>query len=325
MDNDLVNTIICGDAIEVAKTLPGESIQMIITSPPYYNLRDYNQPGQFGLEPTLQEYITRLVDLFRELRRTLKDDGTLWLNLGDSYSGSNGNDKNSACGPNGMDTRAHARPSQSNRVRFDLPAKNLMMIPARVAIALQDDGWILRSEIVWHKVAGMPESVTDRPTRAHEMIYLFSKSPRYYYDNMAIRTSILEEKRIRREAEKQMVGNYEGKGHPGDHRGVIGKQKGQEIHLLETGANLRDVWVLDSSRYKGAHFATFPLELPKRCILLGCPREGVVYDPFMGAGTTALAAIQNGRSFLGSELNPEYIQMTYKRLGNQAITLFDCG
>lgn len=330
-----INQIVCGDAIEIAKTLPDESIHTIVTSPPYYGLRDYGHAGQFGLETSPYDYITRLVELFRELRRGLRKDGTLWLNLGDSYSGAGRNYSDYNCGPNGIDKRDKARPSRFDRWRSDtpdsiqvshsvpkasyseLPPKNLMMIPARVAIALQDDGWILRSEIVWHKVAGMPESVTDRPTRAHEMIYLFSKQRQYFYDWKAVTT-----RAVRMDKNPSVV---LGKEKQQFESGTMRNDWGNTIEYQEE-VRLRDVWAIATGAgYKGAHFATFPLELPRRCILLGCPRGGIVYDPFMGAGTTALAAIQNGRSFLGSELNPDYVDMAYKRLANQAVTLFDCG
>lgn len=340
------NAIYCIDALELAKQMPPESVQCIVTSPPYFGLRDYGITGQIGLEQTPQVYIQRLVELFRELRRVLKKDGVLWLNLGDSYSGSNGNgwkqtkDKNNRS--NDGDANISLRKMagrrdtwrsnnaqnsslqggkttmlQTNRngvLNGDLPAKNLLLIPHRVAMALQADGWILRSDIIWSKPNPMPESVKDRPTKAHEYIFLLTKNARYYYDADAVREPVQE----------QTVERYRYGWDGNEQRGYVdGKQNnmrsymtnvGQKQETVEAGRNLRSVWTITPKPYSEAHFATFPPEIPELCIKAGSRKGDVIYDPFMGAGTTALVARNLGRTYIGSELNPEYVKLAKDRL-----------
>ena len=281
--------ILIGDCRDVLRTLPDASVQCCVTSPPYFGLRDYGVAGQIGLEPTPDDFVAEMVAVFRDVRRVLRDDGTLWLNLGDSYAstvkGSGGAGK-SRLGPN-RDLQNIGHQKFEPR-RFDmqgLKPKDLIGIPWRVAFALQADGWYLRSDIIWHKPNPMPESVTDRPTSAHEHVFLFSKSERYHYDAEAIK-----EPAVAAEAE----------GGPALKR------------------NARNVWTIATRPFLEAHFATFPPELAERCILAGCPAGGTVLDPFGGAGTTGLVAGRLQRSAILIELNSDYVAMAERRIAREA-------
>jgi DNA modification methylase len=314
-----------GDAIEVLKTMPDQSINTCVTSPPYWGLRDYGVEGQLGLESTPDEYVAKMVEVFREVRRVLRDDGTLWLNLGDSYaSGGMSNPSSKSTLGGGKDLGA-ADYSITRKVPNGLKPKDLVGIPWRVALALQADGWYLRSDIIWHKPNAMPESVTDRPTKAHEYIFLLSKSPTYYYDYEAIKEQAATEGRIK-------------KCGPGSHAGtdrVPCKQKKQDLvgnrrytgfnerwrNRPVKGRNKRTVWTVATYPFPEAHFATFPPELIEPCILAGCPVGGTVLDPFAGSGTTLLVATQHHRKSIGIELNPEYIEIAKRRLNSVQLKL----
>ena len=397
-DSDFV--LYVGDVRDVLPGLVDETIDCCVTSPPYLGLRDYGEDQQIGLEASIGEYVQELVSVFRDVRRLLKPTGTLWLNLGDSYNAYNG-----GAGPGSTMSKiqTEARPRLSTGFGLqqkELKPKDLMMVPARVAIALQEDGWYIRSEIVWSKPNPMPESVTDRPTRSHEMVYLLSKSRRYHYDAAAI-------------AERAQWFGPNGKPKSGPHAGQMQGRAGlkqDEIHqhqvkggdrttgfnerwsagrpqmvramelaqqaglteahfaaikavgigdtgkaadLRASGAwggtspatetqrlvdeakaalggyyreflipltrNARSVWEIQTMQYADAHFATFPEELPRRCILAGCPEGGTVLDPFMGSGTTAKVARDLGRNSVGVELNPEYAQLCATRLQQQSL------
>lgn len=305
----LKNQIICTDALTLLRGLPSDSINCIVTSPPYFGLRDYGVAGQIGLEKSPAEYVATMVELFREARRVLKADGTLWLNLGDSYA----ND-----GIGGYQGKSEYIGSKPTQPKNQMLAKNLMMIPARVAIALQDDGWYLRSEIIWHKPNAMPESVKDRPTKAHEMVYLLTKSPSYWYDWEAIAEPLSRE--------------YSGTSKDGGmarrdtwKHNLIGNQaQGKNVDLSSvTHRNKRTVWTVSTKPFSEAHFATFPTDLIEPMIKAGCPFGGIVLDPFMGSGTTALVARELGRHYIGSELNPSYIEIAKKRLSKPyAVDMF---
>jgi DNA modification methylase len=306
-------SIICGDCRDVLPTLSACSVNVCVTSPPYYGLRDYGHDGQIGLEETPEEYIAKMVAVFREVRRVLRDDGTLWLNLGDSYASVK---SRYSSRPQTISGKSHNEPQAGNKPdlygnKFGIKDKDLLMIPARVAIALQADGWYLRSEIVWHKPNPMPESVKDRPTKSHEMIYLFSKSKKYYYDADAVmedavtdnQDSISYRKNGKSDSRKKdKIDSKPAFGNAGFWKSENGKR------------NRRDVWTVNTSPYKGAHFATFPPKLIDPCILAGCPVGGVVLDPFHGAGTTGLVAAQHGRGYIGIELNQKYIDLSIDRL-----------
>lgn len=292
-----LDTIANMDALEYARTLPDDSVDCVITSPPYYGLRDYGADGQIGLEPTMRQYIERLVTLFAEVRRALKPEGTFWLNLGDSYAGSG---KGSGGRTAKQVTNTGSFFGAIHDVGLDQPpAKNLMMIPARVAIALQDAGWIVRQEIIWAKANPMPESVRDRCTRSHEMVYMLTKSPRYYYDADAIAERVIG----------TGGGNFSRA-----YANVQLEHGGESNRRAYEIRNKRTVWNVNPQPTPEAHFATFPPKLIEPMILAGCPRGGIVYDPFMGSGTTALVARQLGRHYIGSELNAEYIAIAERRL-----------
>lgn len=298
-----LNTIHNCDALRLLGNMPSQSVNCIVTSPPYFGLRDYQVAGQIGLEETPQAYVAKLVELFREARRVLRDDGVMFLNIGDSYTGGGrgaGSGKQTTNVGACIDTRTDVD---------GLASKNLLGIPWRVAFALQDDGWILRSDIIWAKPNPMPESVTDRPTKAHEYVFLFAKSPRYFYDADAIAEPLSRE-------------YLPGGNHGGLARRVsmkhaeIGNQaQGADVDLsTREYRNKRSVREIATEPNKVAHFATFPTKLIEPMILAGCPVGGVVYDPFMGSGTTALVARRHGRNYIGSELNPEYVAIARERL-----------
>lgn len=336
-----INFIYCGDSLNVLKTLPDKSINCCVTSPPYWGLRDYGNDGQLGLEKTPEEYVDKMVAVFKEVRRVLRDDGTLWLNLGDSY---NGRGK----AGNGEYQNKHTefgKPSV-HKERFGVPTniknlkpKDLVGIPWMVAFALRADGWYLRQDIIWHKPNPMPESVTDRCTKSHEYIFLLSKSQKYYYNQESIletatgydgrkdtlmkgsnkyKTGVVPNQSEHTTAasghERWRFKNLQDKG-----------QQTQSMHenrlngyeYLSPVRNKRSVWTVNTKPFKEAHFAVFPEELIVPCIKAGCPEGGIVLDPFMGSGTTAVVSRKLNRNFIGIELNEKYIQISQKRLRNQ--------
>lgn len=306
--------ILTGDCREMLATLPAGAARCCVTSPPYFGLRDYGAVGQLGQESTPDEYVAALVTVFRDVRRVLADDGTLWLNLGDSYCNT---DKWGGGGNLGKNTVAADGPVPSwavRRKRGKMPGikpKDLLMIPARVALALQADGWYLRSHIIWHKPNPMPESVRDRPTSAHESVFLLTKSPRYFYDADAVRepnsaTAHSWTPKARTVSTEKT--NTNGNGHDGKRRISLGD-----------GRNLRNVWTITPKPYRGAHFAVFPPELARRCILAGSAAGDTVLDPFFGAGTTGVVADRLGRSCVGIELNTAYVELARERLGLAAV------
>lgn len=351
--------IINADVMEGLRQLPDESVHCVVTSPPYWGLRDYGVEGQIGLEPTLEAFLERLVDVFREVRRVLRADGTCWVNMGDSYAGSGrggnlGKDTSTLEGGSQTQNQSkHAAAIHAGVIgqRWVPPphgfkSKDLMMQPARLAIALQADGWWLRKEIIWHKPNPMPESCTDRPTSSHEKVYLLAKSETYFYDQDAVREASSWDP-----SKTKMPDGWDtgAGGHGSVHRN--GREKGRkndasadrrkvgfqerwdnkargltprhEGHINHTslddtprghGRNMRDVWTVATTPFPEAHFATFPPELPEKCILAGCPKGGVVLDPFGGAGTTGLVADRLQRDAILIELNPEYAAMAERRL-----------
>lgn len=301
------DTIYCGDALTVLRTWPDESIDCCVTSPPYWGLRNYGVEGQVGLEPTPEEYVEKLVTIFREVKRVLKKEGTLWLNLGDTYCGTgNKGECKDPKNPNGRNGQAVA----VNRKVKGLKPKDLVGIPWRVAFALQAQGWYLRSDIIWYKPNAMPESVKDRPTKAHEYIFLLAKSERYYYDADAIKEKARKPHWTFTKAARLQRNQASG----GAVTGGCGDKVSQGPYR-----NKRTVWEVATKPFKEAHFATFPPDLIKPCILAGCPVDGIVLDPFMGSGTTALVARSLQRHYAGIELNPEYVEMAKKRLAKRMI------
>jgi len=307
-----------GDCIESMKLMPEKSVHTCVTSPPYFGLRDYGADGQIGLEDTPEAFVARLVDVFREVRRVLRDDGTLWLNLGDSYAAQRGGThqpaETLAGGRNGISKDGN----RVNRSRHDgynptrnasaigLKHKDLIGIPWRVAFAMQADGWYLRQDIIWSKPNPMPESVTDRCTKAHEYVFLFSKSAKYYFDNQAIKEPAAKSS-ISRLAQSTLANQVGSARVPGKTNGNM-KAVGGKLR------NKRSVWTVTTKPFKGAHFATFPPDLIEPCILAGSPQNGVVLDPFGGSGTTAGVAIKHGRKAVLCELNPEYTALVPARI-----------
>lgn len=302
-----MNDLIVGDCLESLRTMPDQSVHCCVTSPPYFGLRDYDVDGQIGLEDTPGAFVQRLVEVFREVRRVLRDDGTFWLNLGDSYAANRSYQVPSTKGgkKHGPGQAAGGKPS---RVPAGLKAKDRLMIPARVAIALQDDGWYLRDEIIWAKPNAMPFSGKDRTTPAHEMIYMFSKRPRYFYDHEAVKERAVSD---------HGSGNGFKRGARLSYQNADGTPRGNDEPWNGVGGmrSRRSVWTVTTKPFKGAHFATYPPDLIEPCILAGCPEGGIVLDPFFGAGTTGLVAQKHGRGWIGCELNPDYADIARRRLG----------
>ncbi len=295
------------------KTLPEQSVNCCVTSPPYFGLRDYGHEGQIGLEETPEAFIQKMVEVFREVKRVLRDDGTLWLNLGDSYAGSgkgrNADGSHQEGGKQGTN-KGTVLGSLVKTYAQDCKPKDLIGIPWMVAFALRADGWYLRQDIIWHKPNPMPESVQDRCTKAHEYIFLLSKSSKYYYDIESIKEPVKQDWGTRNRSN----GKYHNEG--------SGLQPHSGLEKSYEFANKRSVWSVNTRSYKGAHFATYPPELIRPCILAGCPKGGVVLDPFGGSGTTAEVAMEEGRNAILCELNPEYIPLINERLSKVQPSLF---
>lgn len=265
----LESLVLEGDSLDVLRLLPSNSVQCAITSPPYWGLRDYNIDGQIGLEPTMQEFINHLVAIFNELKRVLREDGTLWLNIGDGYTSGN----------RGYRATDKKNPARAMSLRPDTPQglkpKDLQGIPWRLAFALQDDGWYLRSDIIWNKPNAMPESVKDRPTKSHEYLFMLTKSEQYYYDY----------------------------------------KSSKEMGLNGIYRNRRTVWNINTQSIQEAHFATFPQKLIEPCVLISSRPDDFILDPFFGSGTVGVVCVQNKRQYVGIELNPEYVEIAAGRLG----------
>ncbi len=318
-----INKIYNMDCLEGLKLLDDNSIDCCVTSPPYYGLRDYGVDGQIGLENTLEEYIKKLVIVFREVKRVLKDEGTLWLNLGDSYAGSGKGQWEYGKGQKEVYVPTKDSPQcKLPKVPASLKPKDLMGIPWRVAFALQEDGWYLRSDIIWYKPNAMPESVKDRPTKAHEYIFLFSKSKHYYYDYEAIKEPCVDGDPNPPRESKGVLGNMNQGRRKQD---LVGKRQYtgfNERYKPREYRNKRTVWAVPTVPFKESHFATFPPKLIEPCILAGCPVGGIVLDPFTGSGTTAQVALELQRNFIGFELNPKYIEIAEKyRLNKIQLTI----
>jgi len=296
--------IIQGDCREALKQIDADSVHTCVTSPPYFGLRDYGGgEGEIGSEQEVNEYVQALVDVFREVRRCLRPDGTLWLNLGDSYMAQ----KNVAPPPQSIGGQRDMPTfiPGNRREQKGLKHKDLIGIPWRVAFALQADGWWLRQDIIWSKPNPMPESVTDRCTKSHEYIFLLSKKSHYYYDHEAIKEAAVTAPTSR---------DKEGEGYQADYPHGPRFSKGERVWGADGKKNKRSVWTVNTKGYKGAHFAVYPKQLVLPCILAGCPEGGTVLDPFTGSGTTAVVALENKRNFVGTELNPEYIQLAENRI-----------
>ena len=315
-----LNTTLIGDCRETLKQLPDGCINTCITSPPFYALRDYQEENQIGLEKTPDEYVEELVKVFREVKRVLREDGTLWLNLGDTYSSHKDCKSISQTLSIGTGSeqahvidkgRSASRDSKMLKEQ-GLKNKELIGIPWKVAFALREDGWYLRQDIIWSKKNSMPESVKDRCTKSHEYIFLMTKNPTYYYDHEAIKEdavragSIPKGKKYSSELADNKIG---------------GKHTRETLNEKPVAAkkNKRSVWTVALRPFKDAHFAVFPPDLIEPMVLAGCPEKGIVLDPFMGSGTTGMVAQSLGRSWIGCELNPEYVEMQRKRTSQQSL------
>ncbi len=294
-------TLMQGDCLAVLANLPDNSVHCCVTSPPYFGLRDYGHPDQIGLEASPEAYVTKMVSVFREVRRVLRDDGTCWINIGDSYAngGRKTRDQDDKLEHRGMD----CRPDDPDGIK----PKDLIGIPWLLAFALRADGWYLRQDIIWAKPNPMPESVTDRCTKAHEYLFLLTKNARYWYDAEAVKETVADGTidRLSQPTLAQQVGSTR----------VPGKTNGNMKAVGGTVTrNRRSVWSIATQPFTGAHFATMPKKLVEPCILAGCPVGGTVLDPFNGAATVGIVALEHGRQYLGIELNPEYVQLSVDRL-----------
>jgi len=303
-EDDLVQ-LLHGDALEQLRTMPDGSVDCCVTSPPYYGLRDYGEAGQYGLESSPAEYVETMRAVFAEVRRVLADDGTLWLNIGDSYQSSGGKE---GVGPNARVGSTKRQEFGRTRPVSELPAKNLLGIPWRTAFALQDDGWILRNDIIWAKPNGMPESVTDRLSSKHEHLFMLSKSPRYWFDLGPIREPAVTADRT------GSRGSYV---HDNSHANVqwtagTTALRSAGLTLNDAGRNPGDVWTIPTQPFSAAHFAVFPQAIPERATLAGCKPGGTVLDPFSGSGTTGLAAAKHGRKYVGIDLNADYLDLSLR-------------
>ncbi len=302
--------ILQGDAIKQLEKLDDKSINTCITSPPYWGLRDYGENNQLGLEETPDEFVDNLVKVFREVKRVLRDDGTVWLNLGDSYARTGGDSSKKG---RHWDDRKNNPNTGHNRYAKDigLKQKDLVGIPWRIALALQQDGWYLRQDIIWHKPNPMPESVKDRCTKAHEYIFLLSKSTKYYFDNEAIKEDAVRAGKIPK-GKKYSSELADDK--------IGGKHTRETLNEKPVAPkrNKRSVWTIATKPFKGAHFATFPMDLIEPCVLAGCPVGGTVLDPFAGSGTTGIVAINNKRNACLIDLSSEYIEIAKNRIKEQA-------
>jgi DNA modification methylase len=310
----------CGDCLEVLRTLPADSIDCCVTSPPYWGLRNYQVDGQLGLEKTPEEYVAKMVEVFREVRRVLKKEGTLWLNLGDSYA-------SGLKGSGGLSEKqlsnAGSRYRMSQRLTHGLKPKDLVGIPWRVAFALQADGWWLRQDIIWAKPNPMPESCRDRCTKSHEYIFLLTKAASYYFDNEAIKEDSVgewnsaEDWKARQnltapelegtDRELQRTRGY-GTNHP---------------DVIQNKRNKRSVWTVNVETNNAGHYATYPEELIRPCILAGCPEGGMVLDPFAGTATTGIVCKQQRKSFIGIEISPAYLKLAKRRIDSTEWGMFE--
>ena len=307
--------ILIGDARERLKELPAGSARTCVTSPPYFGLRDYGVDGQMGLEETPDTYVAEMVALFREVWRVLADDGTLWLNLGDSYAGGGGGNYNktgvSQAGGQHI-TNVRNRPEWLENA--GVKPKDLIGIPWRVALALQQDGWYLRSDIIWHKPNPMPESVRDRPTKSHEYVFLLTKSPKYYYDHVAVKVEASSATIERNKHKYNGAFKNQFLGTPNEKRWQEGRLIENPTFAQDGKANRRSVWTIPTKSFKGAHFAVMPEALVEPCVLAGSQEGDTVLDPFTGSGTVAVVANRHGRNFIGTELNPEYAEIARERI-----------
>ena len=312
----LESRIICADAVEGLRSLPDSSISMCVTSPPYYGLRDYGSDQQIGTEETPAVYIERLVAVFREVRRVLREDGTLWVNIADCYAGSGKGVSSRPVAEQNVNKQTYLMeadgvPTKMPHVWDGIKPKDMIGIPWMLAFALRADGWYLRSDIIWNKINCLPESVRDRPTKSYEHIFLLSRSPRYFFDADAIKEPITEESRKRYQRGRSEGSKY---GAFSGDQCINGSDYGERMRGQKL-RNKRDIWHISTNSYRmDGHFAMFPEKLVEPCILAGSQEGGIVLDPFFGSGTTGAVAKRLGRRFIGIDLNPDYCRMAQQRI-----------
>ena len=311
------NIILHGDSVEVLRRIPAETVHCCVTSPPYYGLRDYGIDGQIGREETPDRYIENLAAVFREVWRVLRPDGTLWVNIADSYAGSG----KGWTGHNGIGNQEKRQGFKSGNALIPdgCKEKDLIGIPWLLAFALRNDGWYLRNAVIWEKGNAMPESVKDRLTRSYEYVFLFAKSKKYYYDAAAIAepTMAATTERMKRGRGQHKYAD----GTPGQKAQTINRPRAAgaiQDAYIPVFRNKRDVWKINTVPYGGAHFAAFPPKLAETCILAGCPPGGIVLDPFFGSGTAGLVAKQTGRQYIGIDINAEYCRLAAERINGAA-------
>lgn len=292
-----INKIYNESCLTTLARFPDNSLDCVVSSPPYFNLRDYGIDGQIGLEKEPNEYIKKLTEVFEEIRRALKPEGTCWINIGDTYAANRTYQVHNTKG-----AKAHTF-SEGSKVPKGLKPKDLIGVPWKLAFSLQEAGWWLRNDIIWNRPNVCPESVKDRLTKCHEYVFLLTKSAKYYFDYLSIR-----EKGVIPAGTKAAKGSVERFNAPGVN------SRPPEYKVYDGFRNKRDVWTIKTKPFKGAHFAVMPEELVEPCIKAGCPEGGVVYDPFLGAGTVAVVAKKLNRNYIGSELNPEYCVISENRL-----------
>lgn len=329
MASNLNHRVLVGNVFDHLQSIPDGSVDCVVTSPPYYGLRDYGMPEQIGMEPSPAEFVAKLVSVFSECRRVLKPGGTCWVNLGDSYAGAGYSNHANTGG-----AKREEGGKQKHMTSSGLKPKDLMGMPWRLAFALQDEGWWLRQDIIWAKPNGMPGSQLDRCTSSHEYVFMLTKSATYYSDFDAIKTPPRESSLIRTAQDVQSqagshranggtksngtmkaVGGDKQRGHSRQHAGFNARWNAMEKSEQKSKpAMMRDVWFIPPAQFAEAHFAVMPFELARRCIVAGCPEGGTVLDPFNGSGTTGLVALANRCNYIGIELNPEYAAMAMRRL-----------
>jgi DNA modification methylase len=307
-----INRIICGDSLKVLKTIPSESIDCVITSPPYWALRDYNVQGQIGLEPTIEEYLNKLTFIFDEVKRVLKPSGTCWINFGDTYAyPTKGGHQNKPQG-NLYDSLSKRASIPKLKPKLSIPNKSLCLIPTRFAVRMIERGWILRNEIIWHKPNAMPERARDRFPVDFEKVFFFVKERRYFFSRQ------YEPVKNPQELKRKFASPFDHHKYRQRQRSASDPEaiKRNQWKILQKGRAKRSVWSIGTGNSLGNHFAVFPPKLVETPILAGSPENGIVLDPFMGSGTTGLVARKLNRNFIGIELNPEYVELARKRIKN---------
>ncbi|CAN5466133.1 site-specific DNA-methyltransferase [soil metagenome] len=305
-----INKIICGDSLKILNIIPSESIDCIVTSPPYWALRDYGVRGQIGLESSIEEYLDKLIQIFDEVKRVLKQSGTCWVNFGDTYANkTKGGHRNKPQG-NMYDSLTKRATFPKLKTELEIPSKSLCLVPARFAIKMIEQGWILRNEIIWYKPNAMPQSIKDRFSVDFEKVFFFVKSRKYYFKQQF--EPLKNPERLKRRLLNPNHNHKQTESYWTSANPIISEKR--RLKMLERGRNKRCVWTIGTTNFAGQHFAVYPPKLVETPILSGCPENGIVLDPFIGSGTTAIVAKRLGRKFIGIELNLGYVKIARKRL-----------